>query len=62
MTRLAGRGDRKAADATTQDFEYAGIDDHYFMTVALKPGASKVTYQTLSIPAARRLERIRRAI
>ena len=33
------------------DFEYAGIDDHYFMAVALKPGASKVTYQTLVIPA-----------
>jgi YidC/Oxa1 family membrane protein insertase len=33
-----------------QDFEYAGIDDHYFTSFALKPGRAKVTYQSLSVP------------
>jgi len=33
-----------------QDFEYAGVDDTYFMTIALKPGQSKVTYEPVSIP------------
>ena len=34
----------------TEDFEYAGIDDHYFTSFAIKPGRAKVTYQNLSIP------------
>jgi YidC/Oxa1 family membrane protein insertase len=33
------------------DFGYAGVDDNYFMTVALYPGPSKVTYQAVTIPA-----------
>ena len=33
-----------------QDFEYAGVDDHYFLTAAVKPGTVKVTYQPVSIP------------
>jgi YidC/Oxa1 family membrane protein insertase len=32
------------------DFNYAGVDDHYFMTVALSPGPSTVTYQPVSVP------------
>jgi YidC/Oxa1 family membrane protein insertase len=32
------------------DFRYVGVDDHYFITVALAPGPSKVTYQPVSIP------------
>jgi YidC/Oxa1 family membrane protein insertase len=32
------------------DFKYAGIDDHYFMSVAFEPGRAKVVYQPLSIP------------
>jgi YidC/Oxa1 family membrane protein insertase len=32
------------------DFRYAGVDDNYFLTVALAPGASKVTFQAVSIP------------
>jgi YidC/Oxa1 family membrane protein insertase len=32
------------------DFQYAGVDDHYFMTVALNPGSSTITFQALSIP------------
>jgi YidC/Oxa1 family membrane protein insertase len=34
------------------DFRYAGVDDNYFMTVALAPGPVKVTFQPVSIPAA----------
>jgi YidC/Oxa1 family membrane protein insertase len=33
-----------------QDFEYAGVDDHYFMTVAIKTGTAKLTYKPVSIP------------
>ena len=32
------------------DFKYAGVDDHYFITLALFPGASKVSFQPVSIP------------
>jgi YidC/Oxa1 family membrane protein insertase len=32
------------------DFEYAGVDDNYFMTAALFPGPSKVTLQAVSVP------------
>jgi YidC/Oxa1 family membrane protein insertase len=44
-----------AADIAKQqayqgDFQYAGVDDHYFMTVALNPGSSTITLQALSIP------------
>jgi YidC/Oxa1 family membrane protein insertase len=33
-----------------QEFEYAGIDDHYFAAFAIKPGRAKVVYQPLQIP------------
>ena len=44
-----------AKDITKQptydgDFFFAGVDDNYFMTVALTTGASKVTYQSVTIP------------
>ena len=32
------------------DFKYIGVDDNYFMTVALAPGPSKVSYQAVTIP------------
>jgi YidC/Oxa1 family membrane protein insertase len=32
------------------DFRYVGVDDNYFMTVALEPGSSKVTFQPVTIP------------
>jgi YidC/Oxa1 family membrane protein insertase len=32
------------------DFRYAGVDDNYFLTAALQPGPSKVTFHTISIP------------
>ena len=34
----------------TGDFAYAGVDDHYFMTVALAPAQSTITFQPVSIP------------
>jgi YidC/Oxa1 family membrane protein insertase len=32
------------------DFRFAGVDDNYFMTVALAPGPSQVSYQAITIP------------
>jgi YidC/Oxa1 family membrane protein insertase len=32
------------------DFGYAGVDDNYFMTAALRPGPSKVTFQPVTVP------------
>ena len=31
-------------------FDYAGVDDQYFMTTALKPGSARFTYGVFSIP------------
>jgi YidC/Oxa1 family membrane protein insertase len=44
-----------AKDITKQpayagDFFFAGVDDNYFMTVALSAGQSKVSYQPVTIP------------
>ena len=44
-----------AKDIATQpvydgDFHYAGVDDNYFMTAALVPGAIRVTYSPVTIP------------
>jgi YidC/Oxa1 family membrane protein insertase len=32
------------------NFGYAGVDDNYFLTAALLPGPSKVTFQAVTIP------------
>jgi YidC/Oxa1 family membrane protein insertase len=45
-----------ASDVTEQpayegNFRYAGVDDNYFMTVAIDPGPSRVTYQPVTIAA-----------
>ena len=32
------------------DFQFAGVDDHYFMTAAINAGRSHVTFQPVSIP------------
>jgi YidC/Oxa1 family membrane protein insertase len=32
------------------DFDFVGVDDNYFMTVALGPGSSRVSYQAIAIP------------
>src|SRR5581483_6141902 len=49
VTRLSASNIAKQSEYD-QSFDYAGIDDHYFMSVAMKPGAAKTTYQPLSIP------------
>jgi YidC/Oxa1 family membrane protein insertase len=52
----AGKVQRLAAkDLTKQptydgDFFFAGVDDNYFMTVALSTGQSKVSYQPITVP------------
>lgn len=51
VTRLAA-GKIAAQPTYEQSFEYIGVDDHYFMTAAVKPGRVKVTYQPVSIPPA----------
>jgi YidC/Oxa1 family membrane protein insertase len=51
-----GKVQRLAASAIVKqpvyddDFKFAGVDDHYFMAVALSPGRAKVNYQPVSIP------------
>jgi YidC/Oxa1 family membrane protein insertase len=53
---LTGKPQRLAAkDFAKQptyegEFKYVGVDDNYFMTVALTPGPSKVTYRPVAIP------------
>src|SRR5947209_6449118 len=32
------------------DFKFAGVDDNYFMIVALSPGPCKVSYQPVTVP------------
>jgi YidC/Oxa1 family membrane protein insertase len=49
VTRLTAK-DVVAQPTYERDFEYVGIEDHYFMSVVLKPGPAKVTYQPVSIP------------
>ena len=40
-----------AKEPTRQgDFQFAGVDDHYFMTTALTPGTSTISFQPLTIP------------
>ena len=50
VSRLAPK-DFAKQPAYDGDFTFVGVDDNYFMTVALSPGASKVSYQPVSIPA-----------
>ena len=33
-----------------QEFDYAGIDDHYFAAFAVKPGRAKVLYEAMIVP------------
>jgi YidC/Oxa1 family membrane protein insertase len=50
VQRLAAKDIAK--QATYQGtFRYAGVDDNYFMTVAMPQAAIKVTYQPVTIPA-----------
>ncbi len=34
------------------DFKYAGVEDNYFLAVALSPGPSRITYQPVAVPPA----------
>jgi YidC/Oxa1 family membrane protein insertase len=55
LFQSGGKIQRLAAkDLTKQstyeaDFFYGGVDDNYFMTVALSPGASRIVYQPVTI-------------
>ncbi len=49
VQRLAAKDIAKQA-AHEGEFKYAGVDDNYFMTIALSPGVSKVGFQPISIP------------
>ena len=41
-----------AKQATYQgDYQIAGVDDHYFMSTALQPGPSTISFKDLTIPA-----------
>ena len=53
----AGKVQRLAVAAVAKQpvyedqFDHAGVDDHYFTSSALQPGRAKVTYQPVSIPS-----------
>src|SRR3990170_498477 len=49
VTRLTA-GDIAKQPLHEGNFNYAGVDDNYFMAIALAPGPSKVTYQPVKIP------------
>ena len=33
-------------------FRFVGIDDHYFLSIAMQPGNAKVTYTPVTVPPA----------
>ena len=49
IQRLAPKDIAKQA-SYEGDFQYAGVDDQYFMTAAIFPGQSRIIYQPISIP------------
>src|SRR5205807_528403 len=49
VQRLAAKDVAKQA-VYESDFKYAGVDDNYFMTAALFPGPSRITFQPVAIP------------
>ncbi len=51
VVRLAPKDIAKQS-AYDGDYRYAGVDDNYFMTAALAPGAIKVAFQPVTIPPA----------
>ncbi len=51
VTRLAA-DDVAGQPGHGGDFQFVGVDDHYFMTVAVNPGNAGVAYQHIAIPAA----------
>ena len=51
VVRLAAKDFAKQS-AYEGDFKFVGVDDNYFLTVALFPGPAKVSYRPVSIPPA----------
>jgi YidC/Oxa1 family membrane protein insertase len=51
VTRIAAP-DAAETPSHQGDFQYAGVDDHYFISAALKPGPSRISYQPITIPAS----------
>jgi YidC/Oxa1 family membrane protein insertase len=49
VKRIAAKDIAKQS-AYDGDFKYVGVDDNYFMSVALQPGPVKVSYEHLTIP------------
>ena len=47
-----GADDLAERSAYEGNFRYAGVDDHYFVTMALAPGNSKVSFRPVGIPQA----------
>lgn len=45
-------GDVAKTPSYAQQFDYAGIDDHYFAAFALKPGRATVVYEPSQVPDA----------
>ncbi len=48
VTRVAS-GDIAESPNYNQNFDYVGIDDHYFAAFAVKPGTVKVAYQAVQV-------------
>ena len=53
-----GKVQRLAANAVAKqsvyegDFEYAGIEDHYFVAATIAPGRSRVSFRPVAVPSA----------
>ena len=50
-TRLAA-GKLAATPRYQGTYEFAGVDTHYFISIAIKPGAADLDYQPISLPVA----------
>jgi YidC/Oxa1 family membrane protein insertase len=56
LLSLGGKEQRLAAAAIAKqptyegEFKFAGVEDHYFLSVALDPGKTKVTFEPVQVP------------
>jgi YidC/Oxa1 family membrane protein insertase len=50
VTRIAAT-DATETPAHQGNFQYSGVDDHYFISAALTPGPSTISYRPVTIPA-----------
>ena len=64
VERIAGGRSRRRPRDIRGTYEFAGVDTHYFISAAVKPGSAELEYYPLSIPSktadAGRLARLRR--